>query len=334
MKPIVSFRTARAMTFDYVCFSGAMDMLDAYAKYTRVITYDEDDEHVWIFHEVDDIVTSISLFKSPADGLRSFVTLTQEGGVSFMDETELEEKIPGAGVFSEEAKGWGYMSSLKQIGDHLYACGGAGQVYKRQEPNQWQHMDQGILQAPDVKERLLPDVIDGPHENAIYLAGAVSAEGLPPFVYFWNGQAWHSVKLPDVAERITAMHVQSAQRIWLCGANGTLLVGNAREGFQSLSTIDDNQLFTSITEFEGRMYLASNYGLFVYDPQKHWQGIQRVKTTLKPDLQDANIVDAVDGVLWSIGPKDIARFDGQAWVRIHDPDNPRIEEPKSDGWEG
>jgi hypothetical protein len=42
----------------------------------------------------------------------------------------------------------------------------------------------------------------------------------------------------------------------------------------------------------------------------------------------------VDGVLWSIGPKDIARFDGQAWVRIHDPDNPRIEEPKSDGWEG
>jgi ligand-binding sensor domain-containing protein len=195
-------------------------------------------------------------------------------------------------------------------------------------------MDDGILQTPGVKERLLPDVIDGPHENAIYLTGAVSSDGLPPFVYFWNGQAWHSVKLPDVAERITAMHVASEQRIWLCGANGTLLVGNAQEGFRSLSTYDDNQLFTSITEFEGRMYLASNYGLFVYDPQKHWQGIQRVKTTLKPDLQDANIVDAVDGVLWSIGPKDIARFDGQQWERINNDDNPRIEEPKADGWEG
>jgi hypothetical protein len=45
-------------------------------------------------------------------------------------------------------------------------------------------------------------------------------------------------------------------------------------------------------------------------------------------------VDAVDGVLWSIGPKDIARFDGQMWERIHNDDNLRIEEPKSDGWEG
>lgn len=52
----------------------------------------------------------------------------------------------------------------------------------------------------------------------------------------------------------------------------------------------------------------------------------KVVTDLHPDLQDANIVDSYDKVLWSIGPKDIARFDGKKWERIHHPDNPRIGE--------
>lgn len=74
------------------------------------------------------------------------------------------------------------------------------------------------------------------------------------------------------------------------------------------------------------MYLASNLGLFIYDPNDHEAGIQKVVTDLHPDLQDANIVDSYDKVLWSIGPKDIARFDGKKWERIHHPDNPRIGE--------
>jgi len=72
------------------------------------------------------------------------------------------------------------------------------------------------------------------------------------------------------------------------------------------------------------MYLDSNMGLFAYDPQAPEQGIVSVMTDLVPDLQDANIVDRFDKVLWSIGPKDSARFDGSTWQRIHHPDNPTI----------
>ncbi|MEO3715721.1 hypothetical protein [Roseateles flavus] len=219
------------------------------------------------------------------------------------------------------------MSDLRQIGEHLYACGGAGQVYKRVAPNQWEHMDQGLLQAPDVSERILPRAIHGPDESDIYLVGCLSASGLPPLVYHWDGSRWLRLPLPEVAERITNIHVESKDRIWLCGSNGTLLLGNARDGFRSLSTVDDNQLFLSVTLFEGRAYLGSNLGLFVYDPADAAAGIRPVVTGLVPELQDANIVDSVEGVLWSIGPKDIARFDGQSWTRIHHPDNPPIGGP-------
>ena len=324
MKPITTFRTAVAGTRDYLCLSGAMDAFEDSERYTRVITYDELDEHTWSFHEENHIVTSIAIWRQSKDSPRFFVTLGEDGDIGFMDSDEHTEKIPGAGVNSEDAKGWGYMSALKQIGDHLYACGGAGQVYKRLGPGQWVHMDDGLLQEPDVADRLLPRAIDGPHENAIYLVGSLAAMGHPPRAYFWNGQHWRQLELPPVAERITNIYVESEDRIWLCGANGTLLRGNAEGGFKSLSTTNDNQLFYSLCKFQGKIYLGSNLGLFVYDPNNHAAGISEVATGLTPELQDANIVDSVDGVLWSIGSKDIARFDGQKWERIHHPDNPRI----------
>ena len=235
------------------------------------------------------------------------------------------EKIPGAGVHSDDATGLGYVSDLQQIGEHLYAAGFRGQVYKRMAPDHWVHVDAGILQAPNLRPgQYSIQVINGPHENAIYVAGCTHDPGYPVRASFWNGQSWRDLELPEVTERITNLYIESESRVWMCGANGTLLLGNADDGFRSLSSVDDNQLFLSICRYDDCIYLGSNLGLFVYDPAQHALGIREVVTGLVPELQDANIVDSVDQVLWSIGPKDIARFDGQRWERIHHPDNPPI----------
>ena len=324
LKPFTTFRTGKAAGIDYICLSGAMDLLPPFEKYSRVITYDEQDEHIWSFHEEDQVVVAILRWTNRTDDQDCFVTLSEEGDLAYMDADDHSEKIPGAGVWSEDAEKWGYMSALKQIGEHLYACGGAGQVYKRQGPDDWVHMDEGILQSPDVSERLLPLAIDGSNETDIYLAGSISASGLPPFVFHWNDSVWRKLPLPESAERITNIYVESEQRIWMCGANGTLLLGNAQDGFRNLSSVEDNQLFLSLCKFQDKIYLGSNLGLFVYDPADPITGIRKVLTGLTPELQDANIVDSVDDVLWSIGPKDITRFDGAKWERIHHPDNPHI----------
>ena len=324
VQPITTFRSGVAGTRDYICLSGAMDAFEDFERYTRVITYDELADHIWSYHEEQYVVTSICIWRSSLNAHRFFVTLGEDGEVGFMDADDHIEKIPGAGVHSEDAIGWGYMSAMKQIGNHLYACGGAGQVYKRLGPNKWVHMDEGILQAHDVADRLLPRAIDGPSEDAIYLVGSLAATGHPPRVHFWNGKTWRQLDLPKNAERIVNLYVESESRIWMCGANGTLLLGNAKEGFKSLSKVEDNQLFTSVCQYRDLIFVASNLGLFFYDPRHPAKGIQKVVTGLKPELQDANIVDSCEDTLWSIGPKDIARFDGKKWERIHHPDNPKI----------
>lgn len=47
-------------------------------------------------------------------------------------------------------------------------------------------------------------------------------------------------------------------------------------------------------------------------------------TGLTPELQDAHVLEAKDGVLWSFGFKDLAWFDGKQWTRVDHPDNPPI----------
>jgi hypothetical protein len=264
-------------------------------------------------------------------GPKSFMGfMSQEGNVILRrvgdgaDDEKHLEKIPGAGLNWEDSVGYGYMTQLRQIGKHLYACGTSGQVYKHTGLHKWAHMDKGILGKPGDEVFWIPNDINGSHESAIYLAGSISTTGLPPFLSFWNGKVWRKIALPEVAGYFTRIFVESESRIWLCGDNGTLLLGNADDGFKSLSSVEDNQLFTSITMFNGMVYLGSNLGPFVYDPNQPDDGIRPLKTPLNPPLKDVHSVDAKDGVLWMIGSKDLARFDGTDWQRIEIPANPKI----------
>ncbi|MDR1848841.1 MAG: hypothetical protein LBQ75_02260 [Zoogloeaceae bacterium] len=326
--PNSSFRFTNGIAAlgDLLYFSGVLD--DADEEDSLHIIYDELASDQWEFMKLEHWVTvALVRFVGPKPFM---CVMTQEGNVILRrvgegagDENYME-KIPGAGLNWEDSVGYGYMTQLRQIGKHLYACGTSGQVYKHTGLYKWAHMDKGILGKPGDEVFWIPNDINGPHESAIYLAGSISTTGLPPFLAFWNGKVWRKVAVPEVAGYFTRIFAESESRIWLCGDNGTLLLGNADDGFKSLSSVEDNQLFTSITMFNGMVYLGSNLGPFVYDPNQPDDGIRPLKTTLNPPLKDVHSVDAKDGVLWMIGSKDLARFDGTDWQRIEIPVKPKI----------
>lgn len=322
----LAFSTGFALLDDVIFMAGAADAKDAYAPFTRVVEYNADEAPHWWGHDQDWCACSITYFGPKDEAFDDVAVLSEEGHVRYIgNHPPLVEKIFGAGVYCDDAQGFGYLSSLRQIGEHLYAAGFSGQVYKRLSPNNWVHMDNGILQSPELTTNHYSiNSINGPHENAIYVAGCRHENYYPARASFWNGHIWRDLELPNIAESITNIYVESESRIWMCGANGTLLLGNSDDGFSSLSEVEDNQLFLSVCEYQKLIFLGSNLGLFVYDPADHSAGIRKVLTGLVPELQDANIVDSVDKVLWSIGTKDIACFDGTKWKRIHYPDNKRI----------
>jgi hypothetical protein len=326
--PIATFRTAVAGARFIVCLSAAMDAFDPDEPYSRVFFLDERERgpEVWTFDEYDFVIPSVCVWNEPKSTTgRIFVALSEDGEVVFMGPNEFQERIPDAGLDRRFAKGYGYVSDIHQIGTRLYACGFSGQVYRRDGRDNWVHMDEGLLQPPTLAEgEFGAQVIRGPKESAIYVAGFENLKGHPPRADFWNGRKWNRLTLPPTSGRITDIYVESDERVWMCGDNGTLLLGNAVEGFKTMNPLGGTQLFTSITKYGDIVYLASNVGLFQFDPAQKGRRFQKVRTRLKPDIADANVVSAVDDVLWSIGGKDVARFDGKKWERFNHPDNPPI----------
>lgn len=245
-------------------------------------------------------------------------------------------QIPEAGVFGDTATGLGYVNRIRAIGDHLYVCGQSRQVYRFDwdgsdlSSGVWRDVAGAMRQPPideppdndddealnawlDANDAIDLRDIDGSAENDIYAIGDE--------VWHWDGSVWRQLALPS-DEPLNAIKVIDAQRVAFVGHNGTVLLGNAQDGFTDLSSVDDNQNFTGAEWFQDRLFLASNVGLYTYDPAI--KRIERYRTNLQPDLKDSHQLEAKEGVLWSFGFKDLAYCDGGAWVRVDHPDNPPI----------
>jgi hypothetical protein len=246
--------------------------------------------------------------------------LSEEGFVGVSgDDYLVFEKITGAGVNMPDSENWGYLNRLRYLHGTLYAIGNSGQVYRRLGTDQWEHMDEGLLQPPITVPREITDMIDledigGPAPDDLYACGGFT------YLFHWNGTVWSRLKMPDHVRRPKEICVISADVIYVCGYNGCLLKGNARDGFVDVSTHDINADFLSIHRFGDTLFLAAAEGLYTYDGK----AIKPYSTKLKPKLQDAHQLDSADGVLWSFGYKDLAYFDGKTWTRVHHPDNPKI----------
>jgi hypothetical protein len=249
-------------------------------------------------------------------------------------------QIPEAGVFCDTANHLGYVNRIRAVGDQLFVCGQSRQVYRFNwngvdlAAGQWLNVAGAMRQPPmpeppddatqaadeDALDRWMDDNeaidlvdIHGSSANDLYTVGDEA--------WHWNGRNWTQLQLPT-DEPLAAIKVFSADIVVFVGHNGTLLHGNAREGFKSLSTVNDNQNFTAVEWFQNRLFMASNFGLFTYDLER--RVIEPYASDLKPELQDTHHLEAKDGVLWSFGFKDLAYFDGKTWTRVDHPDNPPI----------
>lgn len=327
---------------DLVLVATSLDDIsrDYDTSYSRLATYKiSRREHPWRFSDRDDwLIVSVCAWTGASSQQPFRCVLSREGQVNLYGpggQPDHSFQIPEAGVFGEAATGLGYVNRIRAVGDGLYVCGQSRQVWRFEwdgrdlAAGRWVDMAGAMRQPPmpdppddeDAFERWLDDNdavdfvdIAGPSERDLYAVGDEA--------WHWDGRRWAPLSLPT-DEPLAAIKVMSAQLIYIVGHNGTVLAGNAREGFRDLSTLDDNQNFTAVEWFADRLFLASNLGLFTLEPGSDGR-IRRHASELKPELQDTHQLEARDGVLWSFGFKDLAYFDGRRWTRVDHPDNPPI----------
>ncbi len=254
-------------------------------------------------------------------------------------------QIPQAGVFGPGSAGYGYVNRIRAVDDGLYVCGDHRQFYRFNWDGQNLSTGRWVDMAASMRQAPVSD--DPPDDDEAFDAWLDAQDGSVEFrdlggsaehdlyavgdeTWHFDGHQWQRLTLPS-DEALNAIEVQDARHVALVGHNGTVLLGNAREGFRDVSGVDDNQNFTGVVFFEQQVWLASTLSLLVYDLHKPDAKIERYHTDLAVDRVDTHQLQAMGGVLWSFGYKDLAYLDTRTpeahWVRVHHPDNPRVDQP-------
>lgn len=309
-------------------------------KLTRLRFFDiNDTQEPW--GNVDIVGWTVTSVDAPKPTLRA--CLDEEGYFQLFGpggRALYRSVIPEAGVFRQGAAGYGYVNRIRAIGSSLYVCGASRQVYRYAFASGGTAlsgeffdiagpMRQPALTPPpapsgpefdawSARDIVLFNDIGGSADDDIYAVGDET--------WHFDGHSWTQLQLGSDPEPMHVIKVLDADRILIGGRNGYLYLGNVRDGFRSLVGVDDNATITGLEWFDNRLFVATNQGLRTLDAAA--RRLLPLDTGLRPALQDAHLLEAKDGVLWSFGYKDLAYWDfrqgDRAWVRVQHPDNPAI----------
>ncbi len=249
----------------------------------------------WGSHDLDWEVVSVTY--DPGDD--AFYAISAEGNVSIVTDDNHEETI------ADGAK-YGGLSQIKWVDGVIYVCGFRGQVYKRVRGG-WQHIDQGIFETKLKAKGLHLNSIDGTSAKDLYVVGMGGR------ILRYDGKSWTELASPTNLH-LERVHCAAPGETYACGNNGTFLKITP-QGIENHS-IELEDHFWGLTSFQGKVYLATLEGLYVFDGKT----LAELDTGLEPPIGGYRL-DARDGQLWSFGVDDLAYFDGSSWTRVVHPDN-------------
>ncbi len=247
------------------------------------------------------------------DWVATRVWYMSSGHLFFMGPQGLVHHASKAGEGTEEidptgqgAERSGDFLDLRQIGEHMYACGMSRQVYRRDGDKQWTRVDQGTVQPPGTKA----------------IAGFYSMDGLSEADFYavgFGGEIWRCLRgkwtqmdsLTNVI--LHCVRVLSPDRVYACGQKGVLLRGSGnRWRVLDTAAVDGDSLW-SIQLFNDAVYLATESALYKLDEN---DVPRKLRTGLGKDCSYRHL-HANDGVMWSFGGKNVAwTDDGKKWTDV------------------
>jgi hypothetical protein len=218
----------------------------------------------------------------------------------------------GGGDFHEErifhstedlSREYGPMRGIRSIAGKAYAVGMNRQVYRRDAANVWTRIDQGLVPEKDTPEVFSLESIDG------FTASEIYAVGRRGEIWNYDGSNWANSDSPT---NMILTNVCCAEdgSVYVCGRLGTLLVGRNNQWRLIQQTMTEED-FWGIAWYAGRLYLATMQFLYTLENDE----LKRVHFGADSPTTCFHLSSA-DGVLWSIGAKDLMSFNGTKWSRL------------------
>lgn len=197
----------------------------------------------------------------------------------------------------------GPLRGVRSIENEILVVGMDRQVYRRAGHDSWENFDLGIPRNSDPKAVSGFEAVDGFSMSEIYAVG-------------WDGEIWCCENGTWVAQASPANSVLvdvccgGDGFVYACGRNGLLIKGKKGQW-----DIVDQGAFSedlwNLAWYKDRLYASSMDNVFVLEDGELspvYMGEDQAKTCYR--------LCTDDGIMLSVGAKDIMSFDGAKWTRI------------------
>ncbi len=232
-----------------------------------------------------------------------FWALGTEGQILVVGGGEIVEEAPITDAHGDPARR-GPLREIRAVcGRNLYAVGTVRQAYVRQGRDRWQCIDQTTRTAGTDLSNKCFESIDGFSDSEIY------AVGWDGEIWQFDGQSWFQISSPT---NLALYKVRCGGDGWAyaCGQVGTLLRGRGKK-WEAIEHSAAKEDFWGMEWFKGKLYLSTMHFVF----ELNGNDLERVDHGEDPPLTCYHL-SAADGLLWSIGGRDVLEFNGHQWSRI------------------
>jgi hypothetical protein len=185
---------------------------------------------------------------------------------------------------------------------YAYAVGPARTVYKRDKPGEWNRIN---VPQPE-RDNLMNagfESIDGFSEKDIY------AVGWGGEIWHYNGSLWKQLNSPT---NLGLFKVRCAEDgyVYVSGQMGILLRGR-NEIWEIIEHETTEEDLRGIECFKEKLYVSTTKSVYELKDE------QLIQVDFGNDVPSTcYYLSANDGIMWSIGAKDVMEFDGKKWSRI------------------
>jgi len=252
----------------------------------------------WKYIGYPNVVTGLVVVHTP---MLEVLALCGDGVVRGMGESGETVEVVDASADGPSSLQW--LLDLRKVGNSIYTCGMARQVYRRASPDRWLRFDSGLRTGETTGLKS----INGFSETEIY------AVGFRGEIWTYDGKAW--TQEPGITN-LTLQKVLCAHdlQVYICGAEGVIITGRSGR-WQAVEQDLTTETFWDMTEFRNSIFLSGQSGLFRLESDNR---LSRVDMRL-PHRTTTSRIDANEEVLWSVGREHLIVYDGENWSEVVGP---------------
>jgi hypothetical protein len=283
--------------------------LDDEDPYSRFLMFQDTTEQQVADVDIPRTVVSVCAYPFESDNENVFVALTNEGDLYFLTEEVDYEKIPGAGVLSEDAEDLGSTLAITHKAGILYVCGDGSQVYFRPTKDEWVRICERDVDG--MANNFFEGIAAvGPNKLAVcgytHSRPKHAAHGC---LYFYNDGKWSPAELPNNQSLYDLVFVDGS-RLVAVGGGGTIVAGTGPGTMEDASVEGLLEKFLRIRFDLSKLYVLGKTAIFVFDTK-----LNLLETLALPsEYSSPKNIEVKQGIIWYFDREGLARHDGAAWT--------------------